>query len=390
MMTDLALLDLIQKRGIRFFLDEADPSTGLISDRAPNFDDGSFDVASIACSGFGLPAYAIGAERGWIAEEEAYERSLILLRFALNELPHEHGFFFHWMEKDCGIGTWNFEFSSIDTALFIAGALFAGEYFKGTEVDSLADQLYRRVDWNWMLNGQPFLSMGYLEKEQEFIPHYWDRYCETLLINPLAIGSPTYSVGVETWKNMEREWLTYGDATFINCPPLFTHQYHHCFFDFSRKHDGIADYWENTKTATLANRQYCIDRMDQFKTYGSNSWGLSACDGPEGYNAYGLQPENPVDDGTINLMAAGASMPFTPAASISALRYFYEEHSDRVWGRYGFSDSFNRDRNWVAADTIGIDVGALILGIENYRSGLIGETSMRNPHIRSAFSSIFG
>ena len=93
---------------------------------------------------------------------------------------------------------WESELSSIDTALLVAGALTAGEYFRGTEVAELAEQLYRQVDWAWMRGGLATVSMGW-KPETGFLPHHWTHFDESLLLYVLAIGAPDHPIHPRTW-----------------------------------------------------------------------------------------------------------------------------------------------------------------------------------------------
>ena len=167
------------------------------------------------------------------------------------------------------------------------------------------------------------------------------------------------------------------------------HQFSHIFVDFRGKKDRLGyDYWVSSVNATKANRQFCIDNSSRYETYGENSWGLTASDGPEGYRAYGAPPARYIDeqDGTVAPSAPAASIVFTPELSLNALKYMYREHSGKIWGRYGFSNAFNLHRDWFGNDVIGIDLGATLLMIENHRSGLIWDHFMRLEPIQRAMS----
>jgi len=184
---------------------------------------------------------------------------------------------------------------------------------------------------------------------------------------------------------------------FIYCwtGSLFTYQYSHCWIDFRNKHDAYADYWQNSINAVKENRLFCIDNSDVYATYGENCWGLTACDGPCGYTGYGSCP-NYYHDGTIAPTGAGGSVALAPDIAIPALRYMYETYGGKIWGEYGFKDAFNLDANvyldgcqpWWDEDYIGIDEGAIMLMIENYRSGLVWDEFMQNPYIIKAMDDV--
>lgn len=383
---DEELLELIQRKSLDYFLFERSQRTGLVRDRAKNFqDERGNPPASIAATGFALAIYGAAASRNWIDYGSARAMTIATLKFFLNEAPQEHGFFYHFMDMESGARYRNSELSPIDTALFLAGAMFAAEFYEEAEIRELVNRIYERVDWAWMLNGGKTLAMSW-SPESGFQKSRWDSYNESMIMYLLAIGSPTHPIPAESWKAINRPVGSYKNFRLIYQPPLFTHQYSHIFVDFKDKNDGVADYFKNSVNATLANREFCIEHAKQFSGYGPDSWGLTASDGPTGYAAYGAAPGSSKHDGTIAPTACGSSIVFTPKESIACLKNFYE-NVDKLWGKYGFADAFNADKKWVAPDVIGIDQGPLFLMIENYRTGLIWKTMVKNTWLRSAMDA---
>jgi len=380
---DAEFLDMVEKQSFQYFLKAVNPANGLVLDKASNSKSPDFKYApaSIAAVGFGLAALTAGAERGWISKDAAAGKVKTTLRFFSEKMESEHGFFYHFVDMETGKRVWDCELSSIDTALFLAGALTAAQYFENPEIKDLAKDLYERVDWKWMANGSPFLTMGWKPGKQ-FLPHVWSDYNESMVMYILALGSPTFPLTAESWTAIKRPRGKYKTHELILSPPLFTHQFSHAFIDFRNKRDGYADYFENSVQATLANRQFCIDSAGSFKTYGKDSWGLTASIGPDGYQAYGAPPGPALHDGTVAPSAAAASIVFTPKYSLSAMKHWYSKYRDELWGSYGFADSFNLDRDFFAPDAYGINQGPTVLMIENYRSGLIWKLFMSRPEVQ--------
>ena len=379
---DAEFLDMVEKQSFQYFVKAMNPANGLVLDKASNSGSPDFKYApaSIAAVGFGLASLTAGAERGWIGKAAAAEQVRTTLEFFSEKMESEHGFFYHFVDMETGKRVWDCELSSIDTALFIAGALTAAQYFESPEIKGLAKKLYERVDWKWMANGSPFLSMGW-KPGRQFLPHVWSDYNESMVMYILAMGSPTFPLTAESWAAIKRPRGKYKGHELIYSPPLFTHQFSHAFIDFRNKRDAFADYFENSVQATLANRQFCIDSAASFKTYGKDSWGLTASIGPDDYKAYGAPPGPALHDGTVAPSAAAASIVFTPEYSIAAMRNFYSRYRDELWGSYGFADSFNLDRDFFAPDAYGINQGPTVLMLENYRSGLIWKLFMSRPEV---------
>ena len=378
-MSDDELLEYIQKKTFDYFWNEANPENGLVRDR--NKEDAPCSIAAV---GFALTAIPVGIERGWITYEEGYERVLKTLKtFVEGKVEGKNGFFYHFVDMNTGSRVWNCEVSSIDTALLVAGALFAGEYFKGTEVEKLADQLYRNVNWQWMLAEDGTLYMGW-KPEGGFLNAKWDSFNEGILAYVLAIGSPTHPIPAKSWDKIFRPI----HENYISCPTesLFVYQYPNIWIDFRDKEDKYANYFNNARIATRYNYLFCVMNRFKYRTYDFDIWGLSASDGPAGYKHYGASEGN--HDGTVAPYASISSIVFTPDLSMKAIRGMLEKYGPLLWRKYGFVSAFNVDANWFSKEHIGIDQGDILLMIENSRSGFVWKIFMKNEYIQKALKKI--
>jgi hypothetical protein len=420
------LLDQVQERTFRFFWDLAHPRTRLVPDRWP-----TPSFSSVAAVGFGLTAYPIGAERGYVPREEARQRVLATLRFlaAAPQGPEpagktgHKGFFYHFLDMETGTRFEQVELSTIDTTLLLAGALFCQSYYEGDhpeerEIRELAETLYRRVDWSFMQVRPNAVSHAWTP-EKGYNTWDWHGYDESMILLVLALGSPTHPVAPEAWEQYTRTyvWGSYkGGEEHVAFEPLFGHQYSHVWIDFRGIRDAYmrakgSDYFENSRRATLAQRAYAMANPQGWKGYGANVWGLTASDGPvdgiyridggertfHTYWARGASFREVRDDGTIALTAAVASLPFAPEVVLPAMEEMHRRWGGHLFGRYGFLDAFNPTFTlenvklqhgrvvpgvgWFDTDYLGIDQGPIVAMIENHRSGLIWRTMRRNPHI---------
>ncbi len=382
------LLDDIQRTAVRYFWEQGHPETGLVADRAPADGSGQFEVASIAATGFGLTALCIGDAHSWLEDGQAYDRALTTLRFLWEKMPHERGWYYHFVDHETGQRVWNCELSSIDTALLLAGVLTVRQYFPDTEAAELARKIYERVDFPWMLNDAGVFSMGW-SPEGGFLASTWDGYSEHIVLQLLALGSPTHSVPAETWTRWSRDpaIIDKGGRTFLACPPLFTHQFSHAFVDLRGLRDHVADYWHNSVLATAAHRQMCVDELSQrFPHYSEQLWGITASDYVGGYTAWGGPPATGNIDGTVVPCAAAGAIVFMPHEAIETLRHMRETYGPRVWSHYGFVDAFNPQTGWIASDVLGIDQGISLLMVENLITGRPWQWFMANPEIQAAVS----
>ena len=382
--SDDSLLDEIQKSAFDFFWSEAGPKTGQIKDRALAKGNDTRDFSSIAATGFGLTSLCIGDHRGFGRTADIRERVRTTLRFLANDLRHEHGFFFHFIHMNTGERWEKCELSSIDTSLLLCGVLTARQYFADQEIKDLASKIYERVDWPWMMNGGPTLSMGW-HPESGFLSARWEHYCELMMIYLLGIGSPTHPLSPATWSAWKRPVIKYQELEYISGnDPIFTHQYSHAWFDFRKKRDAYADYFENSITATKAHKLFCLSLRDRFPDYSAELWGISASDYVKGYTAWGGPPlEGPID-GSIVPCATGGSLPFRFEDCLRVLRNIRGRYKDNGWARYGFVDAFNPLTGWYDQDVLGIDLGITMLMAENHRSGFVWDVFMKNPEANAA------
>ena len=381
---DEAFLDDLERQGCLFFWEQASAKTGQVLDRARNDLTGALDPrrqASIASAGFGLTALCIADRRGYLPHAEILERVKTTLEWHLNSLPEVHGFFYHFTDIESGARYQGSELSSIDTSLLLCGVLTARAYFEDARIQSLAQQIYERVDWPWILNGGKTFSMGWKPKTG-FLHSRWKTYCELMMIYLLAIGSPTHAVAPEYWDYFSRPVIHYKGYDYISGnDPLFTHQYSQAWYDFRDKRDAYADYFENSVTATRAHKAFCLSRP---KWYSEEYWGITASDSVRGYTAWGGPPKQGHLDGSVVPSAAAGSLAFLPAECISVLRVLRSKWGKQAWGRYGFVDAFHPAANWYDPDVLGIDQGISVLMAENLRSGLVWSTFMHNPESVSA------
>ena len=352
--------------------------------------------ASIAASGFMLAGQIIAVELGSKIREKAEDFCFKVIT-ELSKLERYHGFFYHFY--DCRTGeilNEHTEVSTIDTALLIAGAVTAGEYFGG-RVKEVADKLYADVEFEHFGDKvRKQIIMSY-RKTKGYSANNWDLYAEQLILYVLAAGAPNpkYRLGREYYQNMGKQVGRYGEHEYIFSwtGSLFTHQFSHAFVDFRRTQDyGGTDWFANSVTASKASRQYCIDNPNNYKMYDSNSWGLSSSAGPQGYQGrYGTPPSGNNDtehrdDGTIALYAAPSSIVFTPDESIAALKNFYKNKT--LIGEYGLYAAFNKNVDWVGEHYLGIDKGITLLMLANYLNGCVWKAFAKSEYVKNGLKEI--
>ena len=282
-----SFIEKLERDSLKFFLEQTPEKTGLTKDSSR-----SGSPCSIAAIGFYLANIIVAVDNDWINRSNAFRRIQTVFTTLEKKAAHKNGFYYHFIDPKTGKRVWGSEASSIDTALLMAGVLLAGEYYKGTQVEKRAHKLYNRVQWDWMTNSTNMISHGW-KPEKGFLPHYWDSYSELIILQALAIGSPTHPVNPEIWNNWNRfeEKVNGNQIVYCSTGSLFTYQYSHAFIDFRKLNDKGINYFENSALASQANAEFCNNFSNDYKTY-QNTWGLTACLGPEGYKAYGASPGN--------------------------------------------------------------------------------------------------
>ena len=371
----------MERRAVRFFAEQSDPRTGLVRDRCRATGLESRQVASIAATGFGLSALCIADRRRFLPRGEASRRAARTLHFLASKAGHHRGFFWHFLDRRTGRRAWGSEASSIDTTWLLCGVLHAKTHFDSPAIDRAAREIIDRVEWDWMLDGGKLLSHGWTP-QGGFLPYRWDSYSELMAAYLLAMASETHPIPAACWDAWKRPLAGEGGRRFIGCAmPLFTHQYSHAWFDFRGLRDRYADYFENSRKATLANRQACIDAAGKYPWYGETIWGLTSCDSRGGYS----QCDRP--DGLVVPCAAGGSLPFLPQECAAVLESMRRRYGSQVWGRYGLVDAFHPGERWFGPDVLGIDLGITLLMAENARSGSVWEAVKSTPEARRGMAA---
>jgi len=395
--SDDAFLDFVQQANFDYFWYEANPANGLIPDRTAT---GS--ACSIAAEGFGLTAIGIGIDHGWISRTQGVARVLTALNTFLQGrqgtnvtgMIGYNGWFYHFVDMNTATRSSGSELSSIDTVWLLSGILYAKQYFNGTNSDetnirTMADTIFSRVNWTWMAQGSDAVAMGWLPESGFTTFGNWVGYNEGMMIYLLGMGASSNPVPASGWSYWTSgySWATYYGQSFVPFGPLFGHEYSHCWVDFRHIADTYMNshsstYFENSRRATLAQRQYCIADPLNWAGYGSNVWGLTACDDPNvGYEAHGAPPALN-DDGTLAPTASGGAIAFTPEYSLPTLEYLYSYYRTNLWTANGFRDAFNLSLSWYDTDELGIDQGPIVIMIENYHNQRPWQLFMQNPEVQ--------
>ena len=402
----------VQRTTFQYFWDGAEPNSGLARERfhVDNvYPQNDKNTVTSGGGGFGVMAILVGINRGFIAREQGVERMEKIVKF-LETADRFHGVWPHWWNGETGkvkpFGRKDDGGDLVESSFMIHGLLCVRQYFKdGNEREkalaSRIDKLWKEVDFNWYRNGKNVLYWHWSPNyawEMNFPVHGFNE-CQIMYV--LAASSPTHGVPAEvyhegwaeggkinnkppSYKGIELQMNHQGDA--INGGPLFWAHYSYLGLDPRGLKDKYADYWKENRNLSLIHYQWCVDNPKGFKGYGPNSWGLTSSYSIKGYA--GHAPSEKRDLGVISPTAALSSMPYVPEQSMQAMRHWYTNMKDSIYGPYGFYDAFSETASWYPKRYLAIDQGPIVVMMENYRSGLLWDLFMSCPEIQQGLRKL--
>jgi hypothetical protein len=402
-LSDSALLDVVQRQTFRYFWDFGHPVSGLARERSNVAYDYGSETVTIGGSGFGVMALIVADHRKWISHEQAVSRMIKIVDF-LNHADSFHGVFPHWLNGATGkvipFGRKDDGGDLVETSYLFQGLLCARQYFNANNdqeehIRSRINAMWGDIEWNWYTrDGRDNLYWHWSPNNGWTMNFPIRGFNECLITYILAESGTRFPVNTNVYYGgwaqsdfFKNGKSFYGHKLALGSDyggPLFFSQYSFLGLDPKGLKDQYADYWEQNTNHTLINRAYCIDNPKKFKGYGENCWGLTASDNYEGYNAH--SPTN--DLGVITPTAALSAFPYTPKYSMEALRHFYYDLGDKIWGEYGFVDAFSESHNWYAKSYLAIDEGPIIVMIENHRSGLMWKLFMSCPEVQHGLNKL--
>jgi hypothetical protein len=402
LITDSALLTLVQQQTFKYFWDFGDPTSGMARER--NSDQ---TIGATGGTGFGVMATVVAINRNFITRAQGLARITQIVNFYVNNATAYHGAFSHWINGTTGatipFGTQDNGGDIVETSYLMEGLLCARQYFNSTTdageitLRNNINTLYQGVDWNWYRqSGQNTLYWNWSPTYNFAINVQVSGWSEPLITYVLAASSPTHAIpkivydnGWARNGNMKNGNIYYGVKLPLgpaNGGPLFFEQYSFLGINPNGLVDAYAMYDSQTINHTKINYNYCVANPHHYFGYSSDCWGLTASDAPAPYNYNASEPNN--DISVIAPTAAISSLPYTPTQSMNAIRFFYYKLGDKIWGPYGFYDAFSLQDQWYASSDLAIDQGPQIVMIENYRTGLCWNLFSSCPEVQTGLQNL--
>lgn len=407
--SDDSLLTLVEYRTFQYFWDGAEPVSGMAKEKI--YFDGDYpednSIVTTGGTGFGVMGILVGIERGFITRNEGFERIRRIVSF-LDSTDRFHGAWPHLLNGETGkvrSDGINNGADIVQTAFLIQGLLTVRQYFingSPEEKDLSADinRLWREVDWGWFTRGgQNVMYWDWSPDSGWKANHQVKGYNEGLILYVLAASSPTHPVHTrayhEGWAGMGRIngvsgkygyvlTLKHNGASEYGGPLSWSH-YSFLGLDPRNLKDRYADYWDHNLNHTLLNWQWCALNPKNYKGYSDVSWGLT---GSNSLEVYSVHAPGEHDLGVISPTAAVSSMPYTPQRSMDAMKHFYFNLGDKIWGEYGFYDAFSEQYDWYPQRYLASNQGPQIIMIENYRTGFLWNLFMSSPEIQNGLKRL--
>lgn len=409
------LLDDEVEKSVKWFWDTASNTDknsvgyGLILDRSNDE-----NLCSIASVGWGLASFVIGVERKILNREEVLERAIGTLKTVLN-LKHYNGFLPHFFTMDTAEMRKGAEYSTIDTALFLQGAMVVEEYFKDETLSKLVDEFYERINWKWISfkaeNNSTYFRMAYQPdktgdyasgKDDGFVWH-WSMPAEQLMMYFQAAGQKDFDANLakELYLGFQRTNLTYEGINYISTQrnALFMHQFSHAYIDFRNLRDMYGfDWYKNSVNATKVAIKFAELNPLNIKGLNKHAWGMSASDGPRGYQVGGQPPFN---NGIMTKENAGKDWAIQPYSMLGSLPFLPEEVKQSIWwtiqnhpktyGEHGFFEAYQQEDvegTWYGHTYLGIDKGISTVMIDNYQNGTVWKHFMNSKYTKRAITKL--
>jgi hypothetical protein len=411
-LSDDQLLDAVQRQTLRYFMEGAEPHSGMGAERIHSdniYPEHDQSTVTSGGSGFGVMAILVGIERKFITRQQGLQQLEKIVHF-LETADRFHGAWPHWWYGETGkvrpFGREDNGGDLVETSYMLQALLCVRQYYKnGSEKEKAlaarVDKLWKEVDFNWYRNGGKNVLYWHWSPEYEWKMNFPVRgYNECLIMYVLAASSPTHGVPAsvyhEGWADngkikgtQQYEGITLNLHHQGNPPhggPLFWAHYSYLGLDPRGLKDKYANYWDETRNQAVINYKWCVNNPKKFKGYAPNNWGLTASYSTKGYAAHA--PDDKNDIGVISPTAALSSFPYTPKESMAALRYWFTERKDKLWGPYGFYDAFSDSDNWYLPRYLAIDQGPIVVMIENHRSGMLWKLFMSCPEIQQGLKKL--
>ena len=401
-LSDEELIERAQRQTFRYFWEGAHPVSGLALDRR-HPGGGADGPVAVGGSGFGALAILSACERAWVSREAALSRFASMLD-CLEKAQRYHGAWPHFLDGATGA---TIPFSPeddggdlVETSFLMLGLLGARAYFDadGPQEVRLRERITRLwlgVEWNWYTQGgRPVLSWHWSPTHGFALNLDVRGWNECLITYVLACAAPRHGISADAY---HEGWATGREfrngRSFEGMPlplgpdgggPLFFAHFSFCGLDPRGLADAYADYWQQNVNHTRINYAYCLRNPHAYAGYGPDCWGLSAGDSVSGYGAHA--PGN--DAGVITPAAALSSFAYAPREALAALRHFYADLGERLWGEFGFIDGFSEQHDWYADAFVAVNQGPTVVMIENYRSGLLWQLCMTIPEVQAGLRTL--
>lgn len=409
---DDEFLTYVQRQYFNYVWDGALNNSGLSRVRMIETEpERDLHTITVGSSGFGIAGVLVGIERGFITREQGLERIEKIASF-LERSDRFHGMWSHWID-DRTAKTMPFANPAskdnggdiVESSFLAQGIIAARQYFASGNAREKAiaaklDKLWREMEWSWYQKGGEDVVYWHWSPDYGWEKNFPLRgYNECLAVYLLGASSPTYPLTKATYyKGWARDGAIvsdttlYGSATHVThntgkayVGPIFWVAFSYVGFNPKGLKDELGiNYWDVNVAQSKIQQAYCVANPQGFSGYGDDCWGFSA-----GYSVKGYKAHNTKNDkGVVTPSGTLAAMPYAPQEVMKALKHFYFDLGDELWGPYGFYDGYIASENRAIRNYLGNNQCAALPMIENYRSGLIWNLFMSAPEVQDGLKKL--
>ena len=339
-----------------------------------------YHPSSVASIGMGLISLCIADAMGWI--DDGADQALLTLKSVagatagFNPARNASGFYRHWLDMNTGEApdNWFSEYSTIDSGILTAGALFCKKYFCGNEdIQFYVDLLWNSTDWSKAIQspqtGGIFLTM---QENGEGVPSSITLpFNEYMIVAWLAMNQEADSPGVATelW-NMHYAnasnllTVNYGNHLVLTDSPnhflsSFVIQFPYYLCHYFTEDDAYINFLQNARAADSL-------WWDNHAAALPHQWGLGAgsANFGFGYHADAIN-NNPANIYSPHII--GGFLPVYPQGAADLLQLYRDGSSiynlpGVVNGKILWRRSLDESA-WDANEVQGVDYSTMLFGL---------------------------
>lgn len=338
----------------------------------------NYHPSSVAATGVGLMSLTIADKKNW--EEHALEKTRQTVATMTDQTAGFHadrtanGFYRHFINMETGTQEWNSEYSTIDTAIFLVGAMFAEKYFNDEALSEAVAKLYHSIDFEAAIadveTGGIYLTMN--EDGTGGLNSITLPYNEYIIVAWLAYNqnkADPESKAVKFWQNHYATPDKLLNKTFADISLLTDHSEHYLSsFTLLFPYYMVNMFSKSNEYNVYIENGYKADKLwsEETKKTASYEWGNGPGASPEGYgyhadainNNQSITISPHIIAGFLPVNRSGTQDLFDLYTNKKGIYRLQSDNSKEILWRYSVEDP-----TWRANSIQGIDYSTFLFGL---------------------------